>query len=79
MRKKRLSGRAGLAAVRFSAEGGRVEKLVSWCMAEGVQLAELQANALGFTATVPAREYARLRLPARRCRTRLRVVARKGE
>lgn len=78
MRKKRLSGRAGLAAVRFSAEGGQVEKLVNWCMAEGVQLVGLRANELGFTATVPAREYARLRQPARRCRTRLRVVERKG-
>lgn len=78
MKRVHLSGRGGLAAVTFTAEGGRVEKLASWCMEQGIQLVGLTVNDLGFRATVAAAQYVRLRSVARRCRTRLHVVERRG-
>ncbi len=70
--------RLGLASVRFEARGGRHEKLLSWCMSSGVQLYEVMADDTGFTARAAAGDYARLRAPARRCRTRLRIQRRCG-
>lgn len=78
MKNLKITGRAGLAAVTFSARGGRVEKLLSWCVTQGIQLRNVQVDELGFLAVIPARDYARLHRPARRCRTRLRVVKRQG-
>lgn len=70
--------RAGLAGLTFEARGGQQEKLLNWCIAHKVQLCSIQANDTGFTAEIAAADYARLHAPARRCRTRLRVIARRG-
>ena len=47
---------AGLfAAVQFTARGGRVERLLDWCVAQGVPVQRICPNAEGFTAWLPAR------------------------
>lgn len=72
------ASRLGLAGIRFEARGGQQEKLLSWCMAHGVPLQKIQADETGFTAHIAAADYPKLHIPARRCRTRLRIIRRTG-
>lgn len=65
-------------SVRFSAQGGDSARLLTLCMEQGIALSFVRADALGFSAWVPARQYRRLHLPARRCRVRVRITNRRG-
>lgn len=70
---------AGLfAAVQFTARGGRVERLLDWCVAQGVPVQRICPNAEGFTAWLPARYYRRLHCPARRYGVQIRVNRKRG-
>lgn len=70
--------RAGLAEIQFRAQGGQQEKLLSWCITQQIPLRNVQANDTGFTAQIAAADYAKLHIPARKCRTRLRTITRRG-
>lgn len=66
------------ARVRFCAQGGRYEKLITLCGQQGVPLEHIKPAPGGFTATLPARYYRLAARLARRCRTRLRVERKQG-
>lgn len=66
------------ATVRFSAQGGRYARFLSDCLAAGVPLTRVEPCGEGVRAWAPARAYKRLRPLARRHRTRLRVLERRG-
>lgn len=66
------------ARVRFCAQGGRYEKLISLCGQQGVPLEHIRSAPGGFTALLPARFYRQTARLARRCRTRLRVQKKQG-
>ena len=66
------------ARVRFEALGGRFEKLLDWCVEQGVPLQEVRPTPGGFTARLPARRYKSLHRPARRFGVRLQVRERRG-
>ena len=66
------------ARVRFCAQGGRYEKLITLCGQQGVPLEHVRPVPGGFTAALPARYYRHTARLARRCRTRLRVQKKQG-
>ena len=66
------------ATVRFSVQGGRYERFLSDCLAAGIPLNGVEPCGEGVRAWAPARAYKRLRPLARRHRTRLRVLERRG-
>lgn len=66
------------AGVRFSAQGGRYEKLLTLCARQGIPLQAVRPQAAGFLAAAPARRYRDIARLARRCHTRLRVCERRG-
>ena len=66
------------ATVRFSAQGGRYARFLSDCLAAGIPLTGVEPCGEGVRAWAPARAYKRLRPLARRHRTRLRVLERRG-
>ena len=67
-----------LGRVRFRAEGGDAEKLLTACAGQGIPVSGVRATALGFTAWTPARCYRRLRPLARRSHTRVRLAKKQG-
>ncbi len=67
-----------LGRVRFRAEGGDAEKLLTACAGQGIPVSGVRATALGFTAWTPARCYHRLRPLARRSHTRVRLAKKQG-
>ena len=67
-----------LGRVRFRAEGGDTEKLLTACAGQGIPVSGVRATALGFTAWTPARCYRRLRPLARRSHTRVRLAKKQG-
>lgn len=67
-----------LGRVRFRAEGGDAERLLTACAGQGIPVSGIQATALGFTAWTPARCYRRLRPLARRSHTRVRLAKKQG-
>lgn len=66
------------AQVRFSALGGYGEKLLTLCLQQGIPVARVKPVPGGFTASVPARYYKTVFKFAKRCRTRLRVIQKRG-
>lgn len=76
--KTAILSRAGFAEIRFQARGGQQEKLLSWCITQQIPLRNVQADDTGFTAQIAAADYAKLHIPARKCRTRLRTITRRG-
>lgn len=64
--------------VRFSATGGRYARFLSDCLAAGLPLSGVEPAGEGVRAWAQARAYKRLRPLARRHRTRLRVLERRG-
>lgn len=67
-----------LGRVRFRAEGGDAENLLTACAGQGIPVSGVRATALGFTAWTPARCYHRLRPLARRSHTRVRLAKKQG-
>lgn len=67
-----------LGRVRFRAEGGDAEKLLTACAGQGIPVSGVRATALGLTAWTPARCYRRLRPLARRSHTRVRLAKKQG-
>lgn len=67
-----------LGRVRFRAEGGDAERLLTACAGQGIPVSGVRATALGFTAWTPARCYRRLRPLARRSHTRVRLAKKQG-
>ena len=67
-----------LGQVTFEVIGGRYEKFISECAARGIPLHSITPSPAGLRAKVPARYYKQLRIPARSCRVRLRVLRRQG-
>lgn len=67
-----------LGRVRFRAEGGDAENLLTACAGQGIPVSGVRATALGFTAWTPARCYRRLRPLARRSHTRVRLAKKQG-
>lgn len=67
-----------LGRVRFRAEGGDAERLLTACAGQGIPVSGVRATALGFTAWTPARCYHRLRPLARRSHTRVRLAKKQG-
>ena len=67
-----------LGRVRFRAEGGDAENLLTACAGQGIPVSGVQATALGFTAWTPVRCYHRLRPLARRSHTRVRLAKKQG-
>ena len=67
-----------LGRVRFRAEGGDAEKLLTACAGQGIPVSGVRATALGFTAWTPARCYHQLRPLARRSHTRVRLAKKQG-
>lgn len=66
------------ARVRFRAQNGHYEKLITLCMEQGIPLARVKPVPGGFSASLPARYYKQAARLARRCHTRLRVEKRQG-
>ena len=64
--------------VRFSAQGGNAARFLNICAQNGIAVQDVAANAVGFTAKVPLRDYTRLHRIARKCRCRLHVVEKYG-
>lgn len=65
-------------AVRFLAQGGQYERLITACVGAGIPLQRMQPAAEGFTAWVPLRYYRRLYPMARRYHVRLRARKKMG-
>lgn len=67
-----------LGRVRFRAEGGDAEKLLTACAHQGIPVSGVRATPLGFLAWTPARCYRQLRPLARRSHTRVRLAKKQG-
>lgn len=65
-------------AVRFLAQGGQYERLMTACAEGGIPLQQMRPAAGGFTAWVPLRYYRRLYPLARRYHVRLRAQKKAG-
>ncbi len=65
-------------SVRFEVIGGRGERFLNACVQAGVPVEHICPTETGYLATVPLREYKRLRAFARRNRCKLRVREKYG-
>ena len=64
--------------VRFTALGGRYERFMNECAAQGIPLAKVKSQPGGVSASVPARYYKKMHRPARKCQTHLRIIKKTG-
>lgn len=64
--------------VRFRAQGGFAQRLISLCVNERVRLWDIKANDLGFEANTFARDYKRMPKLAKKTSTRVRVIQKCG-
>lgn len=75
-----MNGWARYAAgsVRFEVTGGRGERFLNACVEAGIPIGHIHPTDTGYLATVPLRDYKRLRPFARRNRCRLHVREKYG-
>lgn len=75
-----MNGWARYAAgsVRFEVTGGRGERFLNTCVEAGIPVEDIRPTDTGYLATIPLRDYRRLRPFARRNRCRLRVREKYG-
>lgn len=65
-------------SVRFAVTGGRGERFLNACVGAGIPVEHIRPTDTGYEATVPLRDYRRMRPFARRNRCRLRVREKYG-
>mgnify|MGYP001028682819 CR=1 FL=1 len=70
--------RYAAGSVRFEVMGGRGERFLNTCVEAGIPVEHIHPTDTGYLATVPLRDYKRMRPFARRNRCRLRVREKYG-